>query len=404
MTGADDGTRTRDPHLGKVMGTVRTLRALRLSVRSSVRSVHSVESAALRLSLFNALRAIPFVTVTTVCCGRGPAGRRRRRPPHMGRIRGLVPGRGIVRASSSGCAGGTASCARAVVRPVRGGPAEAWVVGLRRSRQAHFGHRRNPVCRYPYSADAVVRRRLARLLDEERRLGARAAEAARAGQLRDGVGVAAQVASGDGDPRSRPPHMATSRSTRPSSAARSRGCAAAGPEARNPWSSIAVECRGSRSGRSPPGPRCRRRPAPPCTASSPPTSRPARSLLTDGWPPYKALDRLGYGHEPVSIRATTETASEPLPAGPPDSRRLLKRWLLATHQGAVQPEQLDYYLDEFTFRFNCRDSRAEARPSTDSSTKPCTPSPTPTNALVAAPPTREEAAGDHQAGKRRHKM
>ncbi len=31
---------------------------------------------------------------------------------------------------------------------------------------------------------------------------------------------------------------------------------------------------------------------------------------------------------------------------------LLKRWLLGTHQGAVRPQQLDYYLDEFTLRFN----------------------------------------------------
>jgi len=35
---------------------------------------------------------------------------------------------------------------------------------------------------------------------------------------------------------------------------------------------------------------------------------------------------------------------------------LLKRWLLGTHQGAVSHEQLDYYLDEFTFRFNRRRS------------------------------------------------
>ena len=35
---------------------------------------------------------------------------------------------------------------------------------------------------------------------------------------------------------------------------------------------------------------------------------------------------------------------------------LLKRWLLGTHQGAVSPEHLDYYLDEFTFRFNRRTS------------------------------------------------
>ena len=36
---------------------------------------------------------------------------------------------------------------------------------------------------------------------------------------------------------------------------------------------------------------------------------------------------------------------------------LLKRWILGTHQGAVSPEHLDYYLDEFTFRFNRRTSR-----------------------------------------------
>ena len=35
---------------------------------------------------------------------------------------------------------------------------------------------------------------------------------------------------------------------------------------------------------------------------------------------------------------------------------LLKRWLLGTHQGAVRPQHLDYYLDEFTFRFNRRSS------------------------------------------------
>ena len=36
---------------------------------------------------------------------------------------------------------------------------------------------------------------------------------------------------------------------------------------------------------------------------------------------------------------------------------LLKRWLLGTHQGAVSHEHLDYYLDEYTFRFNRRTSR-----------------------------------------------
>ena len=36
---------------------------------------------------------------------------------------------------------------------------------------------------------------------------------------------------------------------------------------------------------------------------------------------------------------------------------LLKRWLMGTHQGAVSHKHLDYYLDEFTFRFNRRKSK-----------------------------------------------
>ncbi len=33
---------------------------------------------------------------------------------------------------------------------------------------------------------------------------------------------------------------------------------------------------------------------------------------------------------------------------------LVKRWLLGTYQGSVQPRQLDDYLDEYCFRFNRR--------------------------------------------------
>ena len=36
---------------------------------------------------------------------------------------------------------------------------------------------------------------------------------------------------------------------------------------------------------------------------------------------------------------------------------LLKRWILGTHQGAVEHHHLDAYLDEFVFRFNRRHSR-----------------------------------------------
>ena len=40
---------------------------------------------------------------------------------------------------------------------------------------------------------------------------------------------------------------------------------------------------------------------------------------------------------------------------------LLKRWLLGTHQGAIRHEHLDYYLDEFTFRFNRRKSTSRGK-------------------------------------------
>ena len=35
---------------------------------------------------------------------------------------------------------------------------------------------------------------------------------------------------------------------------------------------------------------------------------------------------------------------------------LLKRWVLGTHHGAVDPRHVDYYLDEFAFRFNRREA------------------------------------------------
>jgi hypothetical protein len=40
---------------------------------------------------------------------------------------------------------------------------------------------------------------------------------------------------------------------------------------------------------------------------------------------------------------------------------LLKRWLTGTHQGAIGHEYLDYYLDEFTFRFNRRKSASRGK-------------------------------------------
>lgn len=83
---------------------------------------------------------------------------------------------------------------------------------------------------------------------------------------------------------------------------------------------------------------------------------PGSMVVTDGWQGYAGVAKAGYGAR-ISIRASTQTASHLLPRVHRVAA-LLKRWLLSTHHGAVQPEQLDYYLDEFTFRFNRRDSRA----------------------------------------------
>jgi hypothetical protein len=80
-------------------------------------------------------------------------------------------------------------------------------------------------------------------------------------------------------------------------------------------------------------------------------------LITDAWQGYASINRLGYVHKPISVRASVEDASELLPRVHRVAS-LLKRWLLGTHQGAVRPAHLDYYLDEFTFRYNRRGSRS----------------------------------------------
>ena len=77
---------------------------------------------------------------------------------------------------------------------------------------------------------------------------------------------------------------------------------------------------------------------------------------TDGWDGYSGLARRGYQHKVTVLRNKQQSASELLPRVHRVAS-LLKRWLMGTHQGAVSHEHLDYYLDEFTFRFNRRTSR-----------------------------------------------
>ena len=76
-------------------------------------------------------------------------------------------------------------------------------------------------------------------------------------------------------------------------------------------------------------------------------------VRTDGWRGYNNLEMIGYKH--VIVRKDAVVGEDALPLVNRVAS-LLKRWLLGTHQGAIRPSHLDYYLDEFTFRFNRRSS------------------------------------------------
>lgn len=83
-------------------------------------------------------------------------------------------------------------------------------------------------------------------------------------------------------------------------------------------------------------------------------AEPGCLIRTDGWSGYSGLANEGYEH--TVVRSQGEIGENLLP-GCHRIASLLKRWLMGTHQGAVSHEHLDYYLDEYTFRFNRRTSR-----------------------------------------------
>ena len=88
---------------------------------------------------------------------------------------------------------------------------------------------------------------------------------------------------------------------------------------------------------------------------------PGNVIHTDGLRAYLGLENLGYRHEATVLLGREPDAAVRLLPRVHRVAALLKRWLLGTHQGAVSPEHLDYYLDEFTFRFNRRKSRSRGK-------------------------------------------
>ncbi len=87
---------------------------------------------------------------------------------------------------------------------------------------------------------------------------------------------------------------------------------------------------------------------------------PGATVVTDAWLGYRGIDKLGYVHDRRSQRAARARGEDPgaLLPGVHRVASLAKRWLLSTHQGAVDREHLESYLNEFVFRFNRRNSRS----------------------------------------------
>lgn len=87
---------------------------------------------------------------------------------------------------------------------------------------------------------------------------------------------------------------------------------------------------------------------------------PGSVVHTDGWEGYSGLEKKGYQHKITALARRKKSASELLPrvhhvVG------LLKTWLAGTLHGGISHEHLDYYLDEFTFRFNRRTSLSRGK-------------------------------------------
>lgn len=83
---------------------------------------------------------------------------------------------------------------------------------------------------------------------------------------------------------------------------------------------------------------------------------PGSTVRTDGWDGYSGVRAMGYQHK-ITIQKNRKGSPSKLLPRVHRVAALLKRWLMGTHQGAVSNDHLDYYLDEYTFRFNRRTSR-----------------------------------------------
>lgn len=80
-------------------------------------------------------------------------------------------------------------------------------------------------------------------------------------------------------------------------------------------------------------------------------------IYSDGSPLYNTVKENNYEHH-KTVHLGSDVAAHITMPGVHRVASLLKRWLLGAYQGAIQEKQLEYYLDEYTFRFNRRKSKS----------------------------------------------
>jgi transposase-like protein len=79
------------------------------------------------------------------------------------------------------------------------------------------------------------------------------------------------------------------------------------------------------------------------------------TVRTDKFKSYPIVIKHGYQHQAIDRESAVGEDPTPLVHR---VASLLKRWLLGTHHGRVEAEQVNDYLQEFVFRFNRRTSRS----------------------------------------------
>jgi hypothetical protein len=87
---------------------------------------------------------------------------------------------------------------------------------------------------------------------------------------------------------------------------------------------------------------------------------PGTLIRTDGALMFKRLTGLGYDHEatPGTKNGRVVEDRDAVMPGAHLVSSLLKRWTAGTLHHRLSTQHLPYYLDEFTFRFNRRNSKA----------------------------------------------